>query len=232
MDRVEKIACTSKRIVFFFIGTAALAQAKIEELSLKDLLNIPVQVGSTKATTVFTSPSTVSVIDQDMIRNYGFQSIAEALNTVAGFSVLRTASRQEIPTSRGILQDHFPNKVLFMINDVPTWNPVTSEMGPLDRVSINDVERIEVLKRPASVLYGTNAYTGAINIVLKSHKSGAPTQGMATGRVAEKYGLGSGVSLSGGSEAFSFFVAGNSFSERGDNRFIVGSDGKGVKYSD
>lgn len=132
---------------------------------------------------VFDSVSNVTVIDRAAIERYNFASVAEALQTVPGLSVLRTYLMHNIPTVRGALQEHYANKVLVMINNVPMWNAVTGE-GDLDRVAIDSVERIEVLLGPASVLYGTNALTGAINIVLReSPRSGG---GLLTG------GLGTG----------------------------------------
>ncbi|MDM8569713.1 TonB-dependent receptor, partial [Thiotrichales bacterium HSG1] len=60
------------------------------------------------------------------------------------------------------------NKVLVMINNIPSWHAITGE-GNLDRLDIHDVERIEVLRGPASVIYGSQAYVGAINIVLRKN---------------------------------------------------------------
>lgn len=132
---------------------------------------------------VFDSVSNVKVIGRADIERYNFGSVSEALQTVAGLSVLRTYLMHNIPTVRGALQEHYANKVLVMVNNVPMWNAVTGE-GDLDRVNINSVERIEVLLGPASVLYGSNALTGVINIVLReSPRSGGGhfVGGMASG---------------------------------------------------
>lgn len=116
------------------------------------------------------TPAAVTVIDRKMIEDYNFSSISSAVQTIAGFQIYRTFFKQRIPTARGVLQDNYANKVLVMINGVPSWQAISGE-GNLDRVSIYDVERIEVLKGPASVIYGSQAYTGAINIVLRKPKS-------------------------------------------------------------
>ena len=129
--------------------------------------DIDVQVASTQSENIFNAPSSVSVIDKEMIGQYNFSSVAEAIQTISGMAVTRTYLKRQLPTSRGILQDHYANKVLVLVNGIPLWNAVTGE-GDIDRININDIERIEVLKGPASVLYGTNAYSGAINLVLKN----------------------------------------------------------------
>ncbi|PJA11690.1 MAG: hypothetical protein COX65_09870, partial [Elusimicrobia bacterium CG_4_10_14_0_2_um_filter_56_8] len=70
--------------------------------------------------------------------------------------------------------------------NVPAWHAVTGE-GDLDRVDIDSVERIEVLRGPASVLYGSNALNGVINIILRQ----APKDSrliQATGGIASAHG--------------------------------------------
>jgi outer membrane receptor for ferrienterochelin and colicin len=145
-------------------------QDELRFLRLEGFLDLELNVASTKAETSLQSPSTVTVIDRKMIEEYNFTSIASAVQTLAGIQVYRTAFKQQIATVRGVLQDHYANKVLVMINNVPSWHAVTGE-GNLDRVSIHDVERIEVLRGPASVIYGSQAYVGAINIILRTPNS-------------------------------------------------------------
>lgn len=148
-------------------------------------------VASDTPETVFNSVSNVSVIDRSMIEAYNFASVSDALQAVPGMMVLRTYLMHNIPTMRGALQEHYADKVLVMINNVPMWNAVTGE-GDLDRVGIDAVERIEVLLGPASVLYGSNALTGAINIVLRRPAGKEAALGVASG------GLGSGSGGYGG----------------------------------
>ncbi|MBN1982064.1 MAG: TonB-dependent receptor [Chitinivibrionales bacterium] len=144
--------------------------ADLEALDLKSLTEIKINISSTKAKVIFNTPSTVSIITADMIRRYDFKSVNEALTTCAGFGVYPTYHKKDLPSGRGILQNQYSNKVLLLINGVSTWHALTGEAN-FERIDIGAVERIEVLKGPASVLYGSNAYSGAVNIVLKSSQS-------------------------------------------------------------
>ncbi len=157
-------------------------------LSIEDLMKINISVASLSEESILDTPSMVTIIDRQMIQEYNFQSVAEALNLVTGMSVLRTYLKRDLPTARGVLQDHYANKVLLLINGIPTWMAVTGE-GALQRIDIHDVERIEVLKGPASVLYGTNAYSGAVNIVLRDSLETRP--GVQMG-IAENLGFRAG----------------------------------------
>ncbi len=142
---------------------------KLSQLKLEELLQTKVNLSSTWEKDVFTAPSSVTVIDKEMIREHHFQTIGEALAIVAGFDVYSTIIDRGVVTSRGILQGFYANKVLLMINNIPTWQSIYGN-GIIDRIDINDVQRIEVLKGAASVLYGSNAYTGAVNIVFHEKK--------------------------------------------------------------
>ncbi len=193
-----------------------------EEMSLESLLNTPIEVSSTGTETIFQTTSTVSVIDADTIRQFNLRSVAEAVNTLAGVQVLRTHIMRNLPTFRGILEEHYANKVLVMIDGVAQWSAVTGEPN-LDRVDINDVERIEVLKGPASVLYGTNAYTGAINVITKRRQQ-APLEGHL--EVGSRGLLGGGAHLGWGSGRSSFLVAANSSAESGYNETFVDEHGE------
>ena len=60
------------------------------------------------------------------------------------------------------------NKVLFLIDGQPQWAGVFGHSLP-DTYVTNGVERVEVIKGPASLLYGSNAMGGAVNIITRHH---------------------------------------------------------------
>ncbi|MFI5345726.1 MAG: TonB-dependent receptor plug domain-containing protein [Elusimicrobiota bacterium] len=168
-------------------GAAARAAAEDKEADYFKFMEDEakaVTVASARPENVFNSVSNVTVIDRDTIDRYNFENVSDALQTVAGVMITRTYSMQHIPTFRGALEEHYANKVLVMIENVPAWNAVTGE-GDIDRVGIDSVERIEILRGPASVLYGSNALNGAINIVLrrpqKNSKLGLVGAGVGNG---------------------------------------------------
>ncbi|MBI3122954.1 MAG: TonB-dependent receptor [Ignavibacteriales bacterium] len=217
-----KLIATLLLLFCLFTGLEAQTEqsagkVEVEVISLEDLLKMGIEVASFTQKNIFNTPSTVSVIDKETIKRYNFTSIAEALNYVSGFSVTRSYLKRNIPTSRGILQDNYANKVLVMINGTPAWHASTGE-GNLDRVNIADVERIEVLKGPASVLYGTNAYSGAVNIVIKKANG---TSSAGRFKYGENGLISGGGNFSFNKDDYSVFVSANSTNERGsDFRFV------------
>ena len=184
------------------------------DLSLEELMKIEIKIASTKGDNIFSAPSSVTVISKEDIELYGFSTVSEVLQSVAGFSVERTDLRRNIPTSRGVLQSHYANRNLILINGIPSWNAVTGEAN-LDRINIADIERIEVLKGPASVLYGTNAYTGAVNIILKQPKESNISFHAGYGSISS-YDAGMGISIK--KNDFESYISINSSSNNGPKR--------------
>lgn len=213
-----KIKTLAFYVALSCVGASGATQADeqtaaIFNLSLEELLNIQIDVASSKSKNIYQTPSTVSVITREMIQSYNFQTIAEAVNTISGFTIMRTGARRDIPTARGVLQDHYPNKVLFMINGVPTW--MTNTGGTtLGHISPASVKRIEVLKGPASVLYGSNAYVGAINVVLNDSAQDKDDFGYLG--VATEQGIRGGVSFNMTNEYMQLFASVNAFNEKGN----------------
>lgn len=188
---------------------------------LKALLDTRVEVSSTAATTIFSAPSTVSIIDRETIERFGFLSLSETLETVAGIYMSRPLWNRNLPTSRGVLQESYANRMLLLIDGVASWNTLTGDLN-LDRVDIQDVERIEVLRGPASVLYGTNAYAGAINVILRRD---ARTTTRGYGGIEDQGGSRFGASQSLALHGFRLFASANRRHELGETVSVTGDDG-------
>lgn len=194
-------------------------------MSLEDLMNIKVKVSSVNALDIFNTPSSVTIIDQSKIKKFNFQNIKEVLETVPGIEVYQTIIDRNVTTSRGVLQNFYANKVLLLINNVPTWQPIYGE-GAIERISINDVEKIEVLKGPASVLYGSNAYSGVINIILKNNDANKVE---AYGKIGLFYEHATGVSANFKLDQFEIYTSFNS--EENYSKPISVKSAEGYEYN-
>ncbi|SMF81579.1 TonB-dependent receptor plug domain-containing protein [Pseudobacteriovorax antillogorgiicola] len=193
------------RIILVLFFLSSVSSASESDMSLADILNLKIEVSSSTPLNIFSTPSIVSVVDESTIREYNFTSAKEALRFLSGVDVTRTFLSRNLPTIRGLLQDHFNNKILILINGVPSWNSVTGG-GILERIHPKDLSRIEVLKGPASVLYGSNAYVGAINFVLKSESG---SNSFHTDIEPERNGISMGGHLTGKTSMLSYYVSGS-----------------------
>lgn len=74
------------------------------------------------------------------------------------------------------------NSVLFMIDGMPTWAGFYGHANP-DTYAVNGVEKVEVVKGPSSLLYGSGAMGGSVNIITKKQ-----TKEGFTGRARAMFG--------------------------------------------
>jgi vitamin B12 transporter len=112
-------------------------------------------------------PAGVTVIDRQTIEERGYQTLGEALATVPGLSLLQSGGLGQ-PSSafiRGTASRH----ALVLLDGVPI-NDAAEPNGAFNfgnELLGLDVERIEVLRGPASSLYGSGAIGGVVNIVTR-----------------------------------------------------------------
>ncbi|WP_160168593.1 TonB-dependent receptor plug domain-containing protein [Catenovulum agarivorans] len=119
-----------------------------------------VVTGTRTAKLLSNSPVKVEVISSDEILRVSQGTVAQALNYVAG--VVVTRSQKDGYNIQ--MQGFGGNQVLVLVNSQPVLTPTGSEVD-LDQISVNDIERIEVMRGAGSVLYGSSAMGGVINII-------------------------------------------------------------------
>jgi vitamin B12 transporter len=121
--------------------------------------------------TAGTVASHVSILDGEELRSRGVTRIAEALSEVPGLAVVQGGSYGSVTTTyfRGAESDHM--KVL--VDGVE----MNQAGGAFDfaGLSMADVERIEVVRGPASAFYGSDAMAGVIHVITRRGKG--PLQG-------------------------------------------------------
>ncbi|NIM51811.1 MAG: TonB-dependent receptor [Gemmatimonadales bacterium] len=92
---------------------------------------------------------------------------ANLLRDLAGVQVQQTSAGQGAVILRGLIG----NQVLLLVDGIP-MNNGTYRDGPgqyLATIDPEAIERIEVIRGPASVLYGSDAQGGAVNIITRPH---------------------------------------------------------------
>jgi len=113
------------------------------------------------------APSIVSVATREDIRGMGAATVAEVLEQLPGISVNRTVSGEYRMVIRGIQSDP---EVLVLLDGHRINDPYNG--SALLEFPAEAVERIEVVRGPAAVLYGSGAFAGAVHIFTR--KSAAP----------------------------------------------------------
>jgi len=189
----------------------AFAQVEAQGLAEPQRLNEIVVTASGRAEPLSQVASTIQVISEDRIRNSSAQSIAGVLaeNAVGFFndwSPAQTAFNIRGGATDGQGRD-FRSQVLVLMNGRRAGTANLQKLSPWD------VSRIEIVRGPASVVYGSQAMGGVINIITRNGRNTAGSSLMAqTGSAA----LAQGVASTAGKADSVDWYAGANDGRRGD----------------
>lgn len=153
----------------------ALKLQSIEEL-YELVLNPVITTASKKAEDRFDSPLSTSVISRAQIEAAGVTSIPEALRLLPGLIVrektngnydVHIRGNDNVPPGK-LLFDAENTLTLVMIDNRPVYSYLQGgTLWEALGVSLEEVDRIEVVAGPASALYGPNAVSGVIHILTR-----------------------------------------------------------------
>lgn len=157
MLKKQILLCALSLFIVCQNSHAAEPKSEIEEIIVTALrLN----------TTVQQSGSSLSIIDEELIRDRGYNFLADAIVSATGVTLNQNGSfgGQASVRIRGFSSD----QTLVLVDGVPV-NDTTSPGGGFNFGALDalDVQRVEVLKGPQSTLWGTDAIGGVVNIVSK-----------------------------------------------------------------
>jgi len=159
--------------------------------------------------------SSTTVIDRTFIERTGVRDVAELLRFVPGVTVARSGGpgAQSSLFLRGGESDY----VRFLIDGVPVNDP--GGAFDLSWLSVDDVDRIEVVRGPASVLYGTDAVTGVVQVFTRRERAAFAEGQVAVGRYGNRLTRGT---ASAGSERLNLTVG--AAREQSDGLLAFNSD--------
>ncbi|MET0535120.1 MAG: TonB-dependent siderophore receptor [Steroidobacter sp.] len=123
------------------------------------VLDEPVDTGSRLGIDAFDLPASVSVVSHELIQLRGARTAVEAIESAVGMTGGTSVGSIPNYATRG-----FAGNDITVMRDGIRQNTASQSSRPLDSFLF---ERIEVLKGPASLLYGEGAVGGAINYVSK-----------------------------------------------------------------
>lgn len=110
--------------------------------------------------------SSVTVITGEQLAESGQHTVSEVLRRVAGLDVVRQSTPGSITSvfMRGANSEH--TKVL--LDGMPLNNPADpTRRFDFGTLTVDNIERIEIVRGPQSLIYGSDAMGGVINIVTK-----------------------------------------------------------------
>lgn len=118
------------------------------------------------------SPSTVTILTEDEIRLSGANNLPDLLRHVAGVDVMALSAAEPDVSIRGFNRE-LSNKVLVLIDGRSVYlDTLGTIIWASIPISLDEVERIEIIRGPGSAVYGANAMTGVINILTRQPGAG------------------------------------------------------------
>jgi iron complex outermembrane receptor protein len=127
---------------------------------------IPIVLSATRLSQpLANTPAAITIIDKEMIRASGAVEIPDLLRLVPGFQVARYHGAKYTATYHGNA-DQFARDMQVLIDGRSVYDPVFGGVSWSDLpLAIEDINRIEVIRGPNAAAYGSNSFSGVINII-------------------------------------------------------------------
>jgi outer membrane receptor protein involved in Fe transport len=114
------------------------------------------------------APATMTVISSQTLQNLPAQNYADVLRAVPGLNVTQLSARDINLTSRGATSVLATSQLALLDGRTIYLDFFGMVMWDLLPVNLNEIKQIEVIRGPASAVWGANALTGVVNIITKS----------------------------------------------------------------
>lgn len=146
----------------------------VYSLSLQDLLNVKIATSTLTDKAITDIPSPVTVFARQDIETMGLRYLHEILEFVPGYQVTRYSNYpyEYSASSRALTFGASSKKILFLLDGHKINGPRSGNAAHLANFALAHIERLEIIRGPGSSIYGSNAFTGVINIITrKTEKS-------------------------------------------------------------
>lgn len=166
-----KLTLVATAIALTFSSSAIFAAEK--ELNTLDPIIV---TASRTAENMYDVPARVAVIDEQQIEQSAIQGLSQVLQKDAAANVVQSGGLGQITSIflRGTDSDH-----TLVLRDGVRLNGASTSTATLNFLDTSDLQRIEILKGPSSVLYGSDAIGGVVQLITKKpEKTGAFVTGI------------------------------------------------------
>jgi len=156
-----------RKIFLLSLSSLCLYANELDEafsLSLEELLNVKVSVASKEKESIVDAPGSISFYDSKAIEQTGYYTLADLADITPGYSTY-TIFGEKVFETRGQKAGSFNNnKHLLLIDGIPIHHARNYKVQTENELPLYFASSVEFLRGPASVLYGTGAFYGVINI--------------------------------------------------------------------
>lgn len=166
-------------------------------LSLEELLSVRITTANKQEQKLANVPASVVVITREDIEIYGYRTIPEILENTPGLYLFNDYGWYGASIGVRGFNTGRPKALSIMVNGV-------NQMYEADKgvyfenlgVPVETIERIEIIRGPMSVIYGSGAFLGAINIITNNFNE----EGVEIKQTNFSYGSNNTYTIMGGFE--------------------------------
>ena len=190
------------------LSSSAFAQSQLQDLDLEELMTLDggqVFGASERLQPAIEAPASVSFITKEEIERYGYRTLADILRSVRGMYVHDDRNYSVVGTRGFAPPGDYNTRILLLVNghrvndNVYGQGQIGADFG-LDPAMF---ERVEIIRGPASSLYGDSAFFAVVNVITRTGESlGGGSVTVETGtlgarlvRAAVGHGFASGVDV-------------------------------------
>ena len=180
----------------------------------------PIVVTATKVeTSAEKLGASVTVITDEELRSYNYERIEDALRFVPGVDVIRSGSLGKTTAIR--IRGANPNQTQVLVDGLRVKSPTLGSFDFSD-LSLDAIERIEIVRGPQSTLHGADAIGGIVNVITK--KGTGPPTGTVFVEGGSYNTFREQVALSGAHGIFNFALSASRADSRGHERTFDNDD--------
>ena len=191
---------------------SASAQSALPDLSLEDLMKLDagrVFGASERLQPALEAPASVSFITAEEIAQYGYRTLADILRGVRGMYVTDDRNYSLIGTRGFGVPGDYNSRILLLVNGHKVNDTIfgQAEIGAEFGLDPAMFERVEIIRGPASSIYGDSAFFAVVNVITRTGASlgggsatleaGTLGSRLARGSLGHRFANGVDLALSG-----------------------------------
>lgn len=190
----------------------------LSDASLEQLGNIQVYSASMHLQSSGDAPSSVTVITAAEIQEHGYRTLADILRTVRSFYITNDRNYSSVGVRGFARPGDYNTRILLMVDGHRMNDDVydSAMIGMEFPVDVDMIQRVEIIRGPASSLYGSNALFAVVNVITRRVQD---ANGLELSVEAASFNTYKGrFSYGLVHKPFQFLLAGSFYGSRGQNR--------------
>ena len=232
------------RSIYYLLIASACSQALAAEesgsVNPNNLLLMPIEQlsamevasASKIASQISTAPSAVSIVTAKDIKDYGYHTLAEVLESMRGLYITNDRAYSFLGGRGFGRPGDFTGRIMLLLDGNQVNNNIYNSAG-LGYTGIIDaslIERVEYVSGPGSTMYGNNAFFGIINVITKhGHDiNGVQVVGEMASYNSKDAKINYGKRLENGAD---ILLSASGFNSDGQNLYFPGAPGNGVAHN-